>query len=245
MTAEITADLPGGATMEFVWIEAGTFTMGTSGSRAGRGATGAPQHTVTITHGFYLGKYVVTQGQWQAVMGTTPWVGRRFVQAGPDRPAACISWEDVCQLIARLNTAADEACYRLPTEAEWEYACRAGTTTPWSFGAGDSRLGQYGWYSANAWDRGLQHAQPVGDKPANPWGLHDMHGNVLEWVQDWDGPYGRGTSTDPSGPEAGSTRILRGGSFLSHARDTTSAGRDRAVPGEQGDSVGVRLLRTG
>ena len=131
---EITVDLPGGATMDFVWIEPGTLLMGAPDSDRYAAPAQKPQHEVTITRGFYLGKYEITQGEWEAVMGTRPWWRRGYVRENPDHPAVYISWNDVQGFVQRLNEAAGEELYRLPTEAEWEYACRAGTTTRWSFG---------------------------------------------------------------------------------------------------------------
>ena len=128
--------------------------------------------------------------------------------------------------------------YRLPTEAEWEYAARAGTTTRWSFGDDESQLGKYAWYGGN------QYAQPVGTKLPNPWGLYDMHGNVYEWCKDWYGTYPTGAVVDPQGPSAGSYRVLRGGTFYSYAQSVRSAYRRYNVPGYRYYIIGFRLLRT-
>lgn len=233
-----------GAEMEFVWIEPGTFTMGSPASEVGRDSDEGPQHQVTIRQGFWLGKCEVTQGQWQGVMGTTPWSGQSYVRANAQHPAVYISWDDAQQLIARLNAAAGSAVYRLPTEAEWEYACRAGSTTRWSFGDDEGQLGQYAWYCDNAWNAALQYAQPVGTKLPNPWGLYDMHGNVWEWCQDWYGSYGSGPVVEPAGPASGSNRVIRSGGFNFSARYMRSAYRNNSTPGGRLYNVGVRLLRT-
>ena len=131
---ELVVSLPGGAEMEFVWISPGTFQMGSPNSEAGRNSNEGPVHEVEISQGFYLGKYEITQGQWESVMGETPWSGQSYVQSNSSHPAVYISWEDMRRFAAKLNSEAGEAVYRLPTEAEWEYACRAGTQTQWSFG---------------------------------------------------------------------------------------------------------------
>ena len=232
--------LPGGAALEMVWIKPGIFVMGSPEGEAGRYSVEGPQHEVTISRGFYLGRREITQGQWETVMGTRPWDGESFVQVNPDHPAVYISWEDVQSFIKKLNEAAGSSVYRLPTEAEWEYACRAGTTTRWSFGDEESRLGDYAWYSKN----GGRHAQAVGAKEPNPGGLYDMHGNVWEWCWDWSGNYKDGAGLDPQGPPSGSGRVLRGGGFDYPARLLRSAFRVSFAPGYRGSGVGVRLLRT-
>ena len=240
---EITVDLPGGATMEMVWIEPGTFIMGSPDSDGMANDYEKPQHQVTITKGYYLGKYEVTQAQWESVMGTRPWSRLDYVQSNPDNPAVYVTWNDAQEYIAKLNTAAGRNMYRLPTEAEWEYACRAGTTTRWSFGDDESQLGEYAWYLNNAWSVGKQYAQPVGTKLPNPWGLYDMHGNVLEWCQDWHGSYSSSAQTDPTGSSWGSNRVRRGGDFVVNARSTRSAVRSGGSTGASSDGVGFRLLR--
>ena len=219
--------------MEFVLIPAGTFQMGSNDSDAYDDEK--PVHTVRITQPFYLGKYEVTQGQWQAVMGSNP---SRFT-GDPNRPVENVSWEDVQEFIRRLNSREGGATYRLPTEAEWEYAARAGTTTRWSFGDDASQLGRYAWYDGNA--GGQTH--PVGQLQPNPWGLYDMHGNVWEWVQDWYGKYASGTAVDPAGPSSGSLRVDRGGSWVITARRCRSAHRNGVAPGLRDGYLGFRLLR--
>ena len=161
---DTTVTLPGGATMELVWIEPGTFIMGSPQTEEGRGTQKGPRHEVTISSGFWLGKYELTQGQWQAVMSSTPWSGEKHVQSNPNHPAACISWDDAQGLIGTLNQAAGDSLYRLPTEAEWEYACWAGTKDPdvWSFGDEGSELGDYARYADNARGAGRDYAMPWG-----------------------------------------------------------------------------------
>ena len=216
---ELVVSLPGGAEMEFVWIGPGTFQMGSPNSESGRD-NDEKAHEVEISQGFYLGKYEITQGQWESVMGETPWSGESYVQSNSSHPAVYISWEDVRRFAAKLNSEAGEAVYRLPTEAEWEYACRAGTQTRWSFGDDEFALGSYAWYADNAWNAGEQYAHAVGTKLPNPWGLYDMHGNVWEWVNDWYGEsyYNSSPRVDPPGPTSGSYRVFRGGHFGNDAQ---------------------------
>ena len=232
--------------MEFVWIEPGVFQMGSPDTEPGRREDEGPLHEVEISQGFYMGKYEVTQGQWEAVMGTTPWSGKSYVQENPSHPAEYISWFDVQEFIIRLNASAGEWLYRLPSEAEWEYVCRAGTTTRWSFGDDESELTNYAWYKDNAWDAGERYGHAVGLKRPNPWGLYDMHGNVWEWVQDWYGEdyYNSSPRVDPPGPTTISARrVLRGGNFANWAQRLRSA--YRTLYSQRGSRIdsGVRLLR--
>jgi formylglycine-generating enzyme required for sulfatase activity len=233
--AEITVELPGEATMEFVWIEPGTFLMGSPlEAPEYRYASERPQHQVAITRGFYLGKYEITQEQWKAVMGRNP-----SYRPGPNRPVELITWESVQTFVHRLNQAAGHSLYRLPAEAEWEYAARAATTTRWSFGDDESLLGDYAWYLSNNDPEGPKE---VGLKQPNPWGLYDMHGNVWEWVQDWHGEYTHASQVDPAGPVSGTHRIVRGGIFNGHGRHVRSAFRGLLEPPEGRTGIGARLL---
>jgi formylglycine-generating enzyme required for sulfatase activity len=219
--------------MEFVRIEAGTFQMGSNDGEDYE----KPVHTVRISRPFYLGKYEVTQAQWEAVMGNNP---SQF-KGNANHPVENVSWDDVQEFIRRLNAKEGGARYRLPTEAEWEYVARAGTTTHWSFGDSESQLGRYTWYDGNA----KRQTHPVGQLQPNPWGLYDMHGNVYEWVQDWYGKYASDTAVDPAGPSSGSVRVDRGGSWGSTARNCRSALRFLGAPGGRVDDLGFRLLREG
>ena len=242
---ELAVSLPGGAEMEFVWIEPGVFQMGSPDTEAGRWDSEGPVHEVEISRGFWLGKYEVTQGQWEAVMEETPWSGRSGVRENSSHPAVYISWDDVHAFIGRLNDAAGDSLYRLPTEAEWEYACRAGTSTRWSFGNDESDLTDYAWYEDNAEDAGEDYAHAVGTKLPNGWGLYDMHGNVWEWVQDkWDKDYYNSSPRiDPPGPTSGSRRVSRGGSFVDDAQYVRSAYRINSPSDWPNFDKGVRLLR--
>jgi formylglycine-generating enzyme required for sulfatase activity len=247
-----TFTLPGGATLEMVWVEPGTFMMGSSQEEINRlnsqynttwYSNEGPQHQVTITRGFWLGKYELTQGQWTSVMGTRPWADSAYVQEDPSHPGVYISWEDVQSFIVKLNQAEVLQAYRLPTEAEWEYACRAGTTTRWSFGDDESQLQNYAWYSDNAGDVDERYAHEVGTWLPNPWGLYDMHGNVYEWCWDWYGSYSSGAQVDPMGPSSGSDRVFRSGCFNCLARSSRSAFHTGMPPRTRDDIVGARLVR--
>ena len=233
--------LPGGGEMAFVWIEPGVFQMGSDNGSSNE----RPVHEVEISRGFWLGKYEVTQGEWEAVMGETPWSGRAYVRSNSSHPAVYISWRDVQEFIEKLNNASGSSVYRLPTEAEWEYACRAGTQTRWSFGDAESQLTHYAWYYDNAWDANQRYAHAVGRKRPNAWGLYDMHGNVWEWVQDWydSDYYNRSPRVDPRGPTSGSGRVVRGGDFYDFAHLVRSANRNDFSPDDRISIIGVRLLR--
>ena len=215
-------------TMEFVWVPPGEFRMGSRDSEADTDE----RPRARITRGFWLGKYEVTQAEWEAVMGHNPsWFSncRRC-------PVERVSWEDVQEFLRRVNEEADEKRYRLPTEAEWEYAARAGTT-------GDrysSELEAIAWYDENSSDR----TRRVGLKRPNAWGLYDMLGNVWEWVQDWYGDYPEGMVTDPQGPESGEFRVCRGGAWAWGARAARSPHRFAWMPGERLPDFGFRLVRT-
>lgn len=240
---EITIKLPGGAEMDMVWINPGKFIMGSPESESGR-ESNETQHEVIISKGFWLGKYEITQSQWESVMNTRPWEGQVFVKNAENHPAVYISWNDVQEFIAKLNEAEKTNVYRLPTEAEWEYACRAGTKTAFSFGDSASKLGEYAWFGKNTYDLGNMFAHAVGQKKPNPWGLYDMHGNVWEWVQDYYGPYESKTQVDPKGAESGDTRVFRGGSFYYIANFTRSAYRGYNSPTHKLFNLGARLVKS-
>jgi formylglycine-generating enzyme required for sulfatase activity len=218
--------------MAFVWIPAGEFQMG---SDEGQGDE-KPVHTVHISRPFALGQYLVTQAQWEAVMGSNP---SRF-PGDPSRPVENVSWDEVQQFIQKLQAREPEVVYRLPTEAEWEYAARAGSIGAYCFGDNAAQLQRYAWYHVNA--GGSTH--PVGQLLANAWGLHDMHGNVWEWVQDWYGSYAAAAAVDPIGPAAaGSVRLMRGGGWSGGASNCRAAHRSGADPGLRSGRLGFRLLR--
>ncbi len=239
--------LPGGATMEMLWVNPGTFLMGSLQEQPEQyPEEEVPQHEVTISRGFWLGKYELTQEQWESVMGTRPWAGKDHVVENPNHPAVYISWNDTQEFISKLNEAEGTEVYGLPTEAEWEYACRAGTTTRWSFGDDVRQLKDHAWYYDHVWQVEEPYAHAVGTKLSNSWGLYDMHGNVWEWCQDWydSGYYSVSPSIDPQGPSSGWNRVIRGGCFFSQSHSARSASRgDYGYSPAQSYFVGARLLK--
>jgi len=226
--------------MKLLLIPAGTFLMGSPASEK-YSYDYATQHQVTLTKPFYMGRTEVTQGQWKKVMGTEPWKGEGDVQEGDDYPAVYVSWDDAVEFCKKLS-AMEGKVYRLPTEAEWEYACRGGTKTAFSFGDDEAELGKYAWFDGNAWDIDEKYAHRVAQKLANPFGLHDMHGNVWEWCSDWDGDYPSTPLTDPRGPGSGSSRVLRGGSWNNGPYFVRCASRNDYAPEYRFNSVGFRLV---
>ena len=225
-----TLSLPGGAQMEMVYVAPGSFTMG---SPVGQDDDQTP-HRVTLTKGYWLGKYEVTQRQWRSVMGDNP---SRF--DGDDHPVGNVSWDDCQKFIGKVSAAARQQLggeARLPTEAEWEYACRAGTTGPYG---GTGLLDDMGWYWSN--NESERKTHPVGAKAPNAWGFYDMHGNVWEWCQDWYDAYPSGSATDPKGPASGGSRVLRGGGWVNDARYCRSAYRYWYSPAYRKWCYGFRL----
>ena len=230
----LTVDLGDGVQMEFAWISPSSFFMGSPESEIDRSANEGPVHVVDLTQGFYLGIYEVTQAQWTRVMGDNP-----SRTSGSDHPVESISWVDAQAFIHQLNQTAGDSLYRLPSEAEWEYAARAGTDTRWSFGDREGDLSQYAWFGTKA------RPQPVGMRLPNPWGLHDVHGNVWEWVQDWYDPdyYASSPRVDPPGPATGTARVLRGGAYNREPRFLRSADRLWFDPSVRSPDIGVRIVR--
>jgi formylglycine-generating enzyme len=196
--------------MKLKLIPAGEFLMGSPESEPER-SRWEVQHRVRITKPFYMGVYTVTRSQWMAVMGTEPWVGDDDVKQGSDFPATYVSHEDAVEFCHKLSEL-ESAIYRLPTEAEWEYACRARSSAAYSFGDTADQLEQYAWFAENAHKVGEKYAHRVGQKLPNSFGLYDLHGNVWEWCSDWFEEYPSGGLTDPKGPAEGSYRVSRGGS---------------------------------
>ncbi len=225
----------------FVLIAPGAFLMGSPEYETGR-SSDEIMHEVILTKGFYMQKTSVTQGQWKAVMGNNP---SSFPGGGDDCPIESISWDECQGFIRRLN-AGKAGIYRLPTEAEWEYACRAGSSTPFCNGeiselycAHDPLLSEVGWYCGNSGRK----SRPVAQKSPNAWGLYDMHGNVSEWCQDWYGEYGSDSQTDPCGPKSGSAKVIRGGSWFGNAKNCRSASRFHWPPNSRSEFIGFRLVK--
>ena len=226
-------ELSGGITMDLIWIPPGEFTMGSTEGESDE----YPVHTVRITKGFGMGKTEVTQAQWESVMGTKPSYFK-----GADLPVESVCWND-CQLfLERLNqqltsrNLSIRAC--LPTEAEWEYACRAGTITMYHTGPDDSNLRETAWY----WGVSVGKTHPVGQKSANHFGLYDMHGNVWEWCQDWHGRYTSDAALDPTGPSSGTNRVSRGGSFVNYSSSCRAARRSGYGPTIMYNITGFRIV---
>ncbi|MBR4172521.1 MAG: SUMF1/EgtB/PvdO family nonheme iron enzyme [Kiritimatiellae bacterium] len=226
-----TITLPGGVEMRFRWCPPGSFLMGSPTSEEGRLDDDETQHRVTLTKGCWMAETEVTQKQWQSVMGSNPSHFR-----GNDRPVEQVSWNDCQEFIKKVNARLSDMHVRLPTEAEWEYACRAGTIGAYG---GTGNLDEMGWYKENSGDE----THPVAQKKPNVWGLYDMHGNVHEWCADWFGEYPSDSVTDPTGPSSGSDRVLRGGCWLYDALNCCRpANRFGSDPGRRDSRIGFRLL---
>ncbi len=261
---EITITLPGEVKLVLVHIPAGTFLMGSPARERGRGED-ETLHQVTLTEDYYIGKYEVTQRQWQALMGSNP---SYFTSCGLDCPVERVSWDDICggatgssctagSFLGKLNAYLEATGqpgagkFRLPTEAEWERAARGGTTKPFAFGSGVNAGSDTGceelpaalpamWWCHNS----DSTTHPVGLKQPNAYGLYDVHGNVWEWVGDWYGEYPTEAVTDPQGPAVGSERVARGGGWFSRARHCRFAYRNYLPPAARDGDLGFRLARS-
>jgi len=229
-TKTMTVDLGGGVSMDMVLLPAGSFMMGSEKGEENE----KPVHEVTITRPFYIGQFSVTQEQWQAVMGENP---AEF--KNPKNPVEEVSWED-CQLFLQsLAKRIPGKVFDLPTEAQWEYACRARTTTEYYFGDDPAKLGEYAWYLGNSDNR----SHPVGQKKPNNWGLYDMNGNVCQWCADWYGSsYSAEEATDPTGPASGEAAVLRGESWVGLPYELRSADRVGTPIYYRNSHVGLRVV---
>jgi formylglycine-generating enzyme required for sulfatase activity len=228
---------------DLVFLPPGSFRMGSPTNEVDRWDHEGPQTEVMIQHGFWMGRYEVTQGEYEAVTGTNP----SAFPGDPNRPVESVTWFEAANYCDRLTQREQAASriphgtrFRLPTEAEWEYACRAWTSTRFSHGEDPdyASLSDYAWHFGN---RGSA-TRPVGQKLPNPWGLHDMHGNVWEWCQDWLAPYPGGTALDPQGPTAGTERVFRGGGWSFLAYYARSAHRWGFRPDLRGNGLGLRVV---
>ena len=236
-----TLSLVGGESIQLKWIAPGSFQMGSNDGDSDE----KPVHRVTLTKGYWLGETELTQGQWQSMMSSNPSYFK-----GSNLPVEMVSWNDAIEFCRKLTERERAAgrlpaglSYTLPTEAQWEYACRAGTTTRYSFGDSKRQLKEYANYEVTP-RYGDKATAPVGSFKPNGWGLYDMHGNVYEWCLDWYDDYPSESVVDPSGASSGSFRVFRGGSLFNDARYCRSAIRFRYSPGYRFNYLGFRLALT-
>jgi len=234
---------PGKVQLRMKQIPAGTFVMGSPPDEKKRRADEGPMHQVVISKPFQIGVFEVTQAQWEAVMGNNPsrFRGGSYREKSTN-PVEQVSWEDCQKFIEKLN-GMGIGTFRLPTEAEWEYACRAGTRTAYSFGDEVGELREYAWCTHYPAYTTRQVTHQVGTRKPNPWGLYDMHGNVWEWCSDWYADYNTNKQTDPKGAASGSSRVYRGGSWYRTAEYCRSAIRSRPWPSYRSYHLGFRLVR--
>jgi formylglycine-generating enzyme required for sulfatase activity len=242
MQAQPPKELTNSIGMKLVLIPKGTFMMGSPESEQGRNED-ETQHEVTISKDYYLGVYEVTQTQYEKVMGKNPshFQGAIVGNENADLPVENVSWDEAVEFCKKLSDLPEEKktgrVYRLPTEAEWEYACRAGSKTAYSFDDEEGLLPEYGWFNRNS----SRRTHTVGLLEPNAWGLYDLHGNVWEWCSDRYGDYPKGAVSDPSGPKVGSARVNRGGCWSDGAALCESADRNWGTPVDRDSALGVRL----
>ena len=219
-----------GIKYNMVWVEGGTFRMGATSEQGSEISDEKPVHSVTLS-GYYIGKTEVTQALWQAVMGSNP-----SYFEGDDLPVEQVSWDDCQEFIRKLNSLTGQN-FRLPTEAEWEFACRGGNNSRGYKYSGSNNLGSVAWYDGNSGNK----THPVGTKAPNELGIYDMSGNVWEWCADWYGDYSSGAQTNPTGPYGGSGRVGRGGSWDFNVRICRSSLRIHSDPTDRNINLGLRL----
>lgn len=230
--------LPHDVSMEFVFIPPGSFYMGSDTSEKDRHGDEGPVRHVSITKGFYLGKFEVTQAQWMAVMKNNPSIFQN-TDDWYNYPVDNVSWNDCREYISRLNSLG-LGVFRFPTEAEWEYACRAGTISRYYWGddPDDWQVYEYAW----AFSRAEGKSHPAGEKKPNPWGLYDMSGNMWEWCSDWREPYLPVDTINPTGQASGTSKIYRGGSWFNKPATLRSANRNGHEPDTKGTNSGFRIV---
>lgn len=219
-----------GIKYNMVWVDGGTFRMGATSEQGSEISDEKPVHSVTLS-GYYIGKTEVTQALWQAVMGSNP-----SYFEGDDLPVEQVSWDDCQEFIRKLNSLTGQN-FRLPTEAEWEFACRGGNNSRGYKYSGSNYIDNVAWYDGNSGDK----THPVATKSPNELGIYDMSGNVWEWCADWYGDYSSGRQTNPKGPYGGSGRVLRGGSWIIIAGCCRSSYRDGYIPTYRFNNLGLRL----
>jgi formylglycine-generating enzyme required for sulfatase activity len=229
-------------------IPAGEFLMGSPKIELGRFDDEGPQHRVTIDKPFYLGVCEVTQAQWRSVMGSEPWDGLEWAKSGDNHAASYITWDLAARFCAKLSKQTNRTV-TLPTEAQWEYACRAGAATAYSYGNDASQLVHYAWCKDNAWDTNRMYAHPVGRKTPNAFGLHDMHGNVWEWCRDWYDAKRYANANTKNAKDGGSAnnthateRVARGGSWFSTTQLCRAAFRDWSAADPRSRFYGLRVV---
>ena len=228
-------EIADGVTLEMVWVAGGTFTMGNNTAAPGMKVNyeaSKPEHPVTVD-GFYIGRYEVTQAQWAAVMGSSP----SYFSASDSLPVEQVSWDDAQQFCALLSQLAGNR-FRLPTEAEWEYAARGGNRTHGYNFPGSNEMAECCWYCVNSGG----HTNPVGRLAPNELGLYDMGGNVAEWCVDWMAPYDEGSAVNPRGPRNGDSRVLRGGHYNSTSPGCTVYDRGWYLPSGKYQFYGLRVV---
>jgi formylglycine-generating enzyme required for sulfatase activity len=230
--------------MNFVYIPPGSFLRGSPTEELGR-ESDEKQQLVSLSHGYYMQTTEVTQEQWKAVMGSLPLY---IIKCDEKCPVERVSWDNAQEFINNLNVLEESQKYRLPTEAEWEYAARAGSSTSFANGEisvltcdNDTKLGDIGWYCGNS---KISRHHIVAQKKPNSWGLYDMHGGVWEWCADWYGPYSSEAVTDPGGPLDGAERTMRGGGIADTARSCRSANRHSLRPDVEFNNIGLRIVRS-
>lgn len=230
--------------MNFVYIPPGSYLRGSPIEELGR-ESDEKQQLVSLSHGYYMQTTEVTQEQWKAVMGSLPLY---IIKCDEKCPVERVSWDNAQEFINKLNILEESQKYRLPTEAEWEYAARAGSSTSFANGEisvltcdNDTKLGDIGWYCGNS---KISRHHIVAQKKPNSWGLYDMHGGVWEWCADWYGPYSSEAVTDPGGPLDGAERTMRGGGIADTARSCRSANRHSLRPDVEFNNIGLRIVRS-